>query len=473
VDPLALGGSVEGIELYGVRDRDHNVALLKPLVFAPDENAFDLALSAVLGDYHPSVVSELQYIALRTNLENAGRISEVIHAVMVGATQGDLRRRRDQLCLTTAELSDLDQVLEPTRLAGQAMAPDTESQARFARQAVGVLRKRCETSADERAAALIAECFGSLGDTPSGEQLLTQVRTALINVMYVMLDLPTILEPAGTLARTFLSRGGVLSPRLPEAPRDRAELLTFVESLRNSAAEVVDPTLKPWSRAAEALAEGLSAVQTDRLGDQVGQWATGTGACPVCAMWFAASGPVALDTTCDYLQDRHGSDWVRIPEGLNRVTCPFCGTEMARETPAVFYLPTRGYVIYCLSELPGVPRDELQRLHAPTIARIREHYAATLSPQDAVDYWAAPELVAYGWEEFLFTVQMGETIAQDHIYGVSVYAAGSGAIHDLTKKFTRYLTAAEVQQRRFLVTDAVRNKWLHPIDLSGAHLEDL
>jgi hypothetical protein len=175
-----------------------------------------------------------------------------------------------------------------------------------------------------------------------------------------------------------------------------------------------------------------------------GQWSTGIGPCPRCAMRFAACAVVALDTTGTFLGYRPMNEDIHLPRGLNRVACPFCGIEFAIETPAVFYVPERFAVIYCLPTSAQVTSEDALDHHRRDIESIRNRYAATLDPTEQARYWAAPELFTYTWEKFLDAVQRGETLMEDHVFNMAIFRDGTGVISDLTKKFVRDLTKAEV-----------------------------
>ena len=67
------------VDLYPPRERALNVALIRAVVYAQDEAAFDAALSGFSEQFHPSVIAELDW------MEQVVDEKQLIHA----------QRRRD------------------------------------------------------------------------------------------------------------------------------------------------------------------------------------------------------------------------------------------------------------------------------------------------------------------------------------------------------------------------------------------
>jgi hypothetical protein len=461
-------------QTYPPRDTSHDAGLVERLFSTaahPRHEGFDDALVSILDDLHPALVAAVREHALAVGAEELSLANGVFLRLLHESLPWALGREHlgvERDLLTTAKTAWVAHL--------RAVHEDQSSLAQRQRALEPVLRDlraQIVAAAERRLLQATDRALQSITSLPSGEEVLIRVRTALVNALLLLMDQPIIGASALGLARRFEEAGTHLRPPLPPPAGDAAELAVLVSALRHWANRVMqwgNPELAPWSTAVRHLADGLDHVDTSGLGRTVGQWRDFVGPCPMCGMHCASCVCEALDSTGTFLRSKYGSDWLRIPAGLNRVTCQFCEYETCLEAPMVAYWPDRGCVIYCLPEVDGVSPENLPDLYRLVLGRIRNRYAGTLSGPEQSAYWASPELIAYGWERFVFLIQMGESISQDHIYQVRVRPDGSGYIHDPVKRFERELTVAEVAQGQTILTETVRYYQRHPVDLSGAGL---
>ena len=161
-------------------------------------------------------------------------------------------------------------------------------------------------------------------------------------------------------------------------------------------------------------------------------------------MHFASEALMSIDSTCSFVHSFHDGI-IYLPPGLNFVTCPFCGEGAYIEFAAMFHSVDRRQVIYCLPRRPGLTDDQAIALYRPFIAGIREEYLRRISPELARVFNEAAELIAHSWNEFVYAIQMGETVWEDHVLNLITLSDGSGLLVDFTKGFVHGLTPAELQ----------------------------
>src|SRR5262249_19276927 len=139
-----------------------------------------------------------------------------------------------------------------------------------------------------------------------------------------------------------------------------------------------------------------------------------------------------------------------IPADFNVAQCPFCGHETGIESPAMCYIPHRQQVVYCLPTGGVLSRAKAVDQLGPAIRAIRERYLKGLDVSQQREFEASSELITDSREQFLYALQMGETVYEDHVYNLITQEDGSGMIVDTTKGFFRELSVKEMQQRRHM-----------------------
>lgn len=434
------------VDLYEARDHQLNLNVLHAFTSARSREEFIDARDAMLMDFHPSVLSELDRMALsRQSDETAAFLEFLRDHVSLISSPITLRRRQQRLDVPASELMELEAVaaeyLEVARTE-PAMAVRVQEQLR---EALAVLISLV-SKAIPSIGSITAQFRSDLGACATGERWSCAATAALQNALLVSFDHPPSREYAERLSQRIVERYGSVGAMVSLSGADSTTLDDVSNRLISSASDL-EAILPGWCKVAEQVIGSLQSIRYDRVNVLDGQWTASIGPCPECAMSFATCALVALDTTCSFIASDHLAGFIHLRRGLNRCTCPFCGGEFAIETPAVFYVPDRFAVIYCLPTSSTIPQSSAADSYEDAIELIRTRYATSLSPSEEARYWAAPELFTYSWEKFLDAIQRGEVIAEDHVSGLTINRyGGGGTVTDLAKKFIRELTDTELAE---------------------------
>jgi hypothetical protein len=114
----------------------------------------------------------------------------------------------------------------------------------------------------------------------------------------------------------------------------------------------------------------------------------------------------------------------------------------------MFFAPGRQQIVYLLPGRPELTDADLIELYGPALASIRDGYSSPLAPSLRTVFERSTELLTTRWAEFVYAVQMGETVREDHVYNLVGLRDGSGFVEDMRKGFVRELVESEVEQYR-------------------------
>ena len=429
------------------------------------------ARAAMLDYYRPARLAQMDLLLLSSiNLDvNWAWLTRL--RLWIRALPSDLVLRAPRLGLDNDTVDRLGALAAAhAEHADAASAELTDRNRVFFDELLGRVGEACEAELTPRVAAALRGYIAATRERPSGERIAGAARCALTNVLLMLLDSPATALPASHAAYAWAAQG--LFPLGPAfAPADDAGVDAFAGELDTFAAQADraqlpelgwtarmiagsltgmfagDPQYEPggprWSAGPPDWLRDQRRVDRHALGGLDGQRKLMVVPCRDCTMPGAALAATALDPSYEAL---HDEERVIIPAGLNRFTCAFCGAEQTVNTPAVFYRPDRRQVIYCLPTADPQQPDEAIGRHRAAIERIRDRYLNTLTAEQAAAYQDAPELLTFNWEQFMYAVQTGNTIPEDHAYTGRVLDDGTVAILDPTKRFIRYLTPAEAAE---------------------------
>ena len=112
----------------------------------------------------------------------------------------------------------------------------------------------------------------------------------------------------------------------------------------------------------------------------------------------------------------------------------------------LFYSPIRQQVVYCLPiDAPQIDEGEAIEFFRGAIEYLRSRYVKGLTEEESRRFDAATELLAYSLPDFLYAIQMGETVDESHVYNFVRMPNGTGLVVDLSKGFARGMTTSEVK----------------------------
>ncbi len=401
----------------------------------------------LLADYHPARVAQIDMVLCNPGVAHTTWALNVRKLLWLAALPADLRARAERLGLDAATLDEM--IAISARFAETGFESTPVEYRAFADERTRLLGSACEAELLPRLEQQLRSMWDRLTDLgpPSGERLAGAVACALGNVLLMSMDSPDTSIGASVVAyhAAAESRFPTLLARA-EPPREAAGIARLAEDLAGIAQAAERQDLAELAYTAR-VAEGML-VQIDdpveALAALDGQWSVRVIACRECAMPNVALTAAGLDPS---LPGLHDGERVIVPRGLNRHTCCFCAREQTVNAPAVFFVPDRGPIIYCL---PTPDPEAAIDLHGAEIERIRGRYAATLDEAERERYFAAPEILTYNWEQFMSVARTGETVPEDHEYRIiGPMANGDFAISDPAKRFLRFVTAEEAIELGF------------------------
>lgn len=418
-------------------------------------NEFFEAIQTLGSNFHPGFFLELDWQELRLDRDysEGPGIYEIIDDFAFAFTlpQNIFLRARpndEQRAAFAAWVDSYKDLFEdwrsrwPDPVAYRPLSPELSRQAALGMSTLGLPAQPAPGIDVE---ALVAHALSSLS---SKERIFSFVRMTLSNELLAYLDHPPSRQAAKRFLRHDRRDGGGL-PVLHSMPRpenaDAAELEAF---LRARAVTAESEGLTSWSFVVEKVADLIRNSNLDDLNDFDGNWSDSCLPCGHCSMWFAFEHITAIDTRCSFVNWR-GTNLTYLPAGLNQADCFFCGHSSPVESPALFYSPQRRQVVYCLPiKMPRIEEEEALEFFRGSIEYIRNVYIKNISPEEARRFDGASELLTYSLPDFLYAIQMGETVPEDHVYNFIDMPNGTGLLVDLSKGFARHATKSEVEWLR-------------------------
>ena len=433
--------------LYPPRRRTENIELIRAVLAATSEAAFDAADAAIAASLHPSLFAELDWMERTVPPEQRERAGSMADGMFLQHLPALIAMRRTEFDLPDAALAlevhshpaFYSAVLQKWPAEATALGPEVLDRIRghlgAGRTDAGELAAQWQAVARSGVQRLLA-------DVTDPDWLLVLVDVEATNAMAEALDHLSSRLDAKALVRSW---GMQYSRVHPAAPSDTADTAGIADRLRSMAEDAQHHRL-PWLAGRyRALMEAVEAVDPGSLTDYFGERLEGFGNCGSCSMLFASSPVVSLDPTCPGVFEAD-SGVVRIGRNLNVARCPFCGTEARIDAPSMYYSPRSNLVLYNVPAR-GFSEPEALEVHRPVIEAIRERYLARVTPAEAQAFEGAREEITYSMIDFLTAIQMGTTAREEHVANLVRFADGSGQLVDNTKGVLIDLTPQEVAER--------------------------
>jgi hypothetical protein len=436
---------------YGPRQRQTNRALIDAILDARDDTAFSAACNTFVGDFHPSLLAELDLLELRWTGREAEFVVGLAEHLFVLSLAANLRARRFQLHIDAVDLARIETELAAftrawVRTPEAARAFVVQEFTESWQRTIGAGSDAVEAGFCEREIERLRRELAELGDLA---RLANVADVAVQNALLVLLDIPNTRKRAQIFVREW--RKMTSFPYLPAVPRPfpkSADPIREVSAWLTAVAHQAGRNgLAPVAEVAEAAIDLIQRLSPAQLGGFDGDRVTGLGSCGRCAMSFADEVLQTIDFRCPFFHAL-GENLIYWPSRLNVTECRFCGHATVTEHPMMFFAPGRQQVVYLLPARPGLTHADLIELYRPALAGIRDQYASRLTPNLRAVFERSPELLTTRWAEFVYAAHMGETVQEDHVYNIVGLRNGSGLVHDLSKGFVRELVESELEQYR-------------------------
>jgi len=428
---------------YQPRDRATNVEAISTLAASADQEAYERSMRALLDDYHPGLLHELDVAVATAPAESTEGYEHRGSEVFLSALPRLLQQRRTALGL---DGEGLDATVDQHRtffafFVEHHPDPGSVLGAETIKRIEGRLAQP-PRSAEELAAVWYDDERGRLqavlGELDDIEWVIAKLNAELCTAMLLATDNPLCRLDA----RRFINQRGAYLPTVEGIDGDQFSLdlaADELEALGQAAAEADLHHYAAFCRAAGDVVRGLDQDGLDQFRGRIG---LGSGHCGHCSMNYAATGLASFDPTCPGLFDGDGS---RITLTLEHTTstCPFCLTRQRIHAPALFYAPERNQVVYHLPMVGVTSESEAIEAARPVIEELRQSYLERVDEETAAAFEGAPEEICFDMMEFLYAIQMGTTARENHVFNLVGYDGGAGAIVDTTKGVTIELTAGE------------------------------
>jgi hypothetical protein len=449
--PKALEGNLpmpSFPEIYPPRERSTNVALIKGLIAAQNQQEFEAADQRVAQGLHPSLLAELDWMEMSMPAQQRAGGARLADGLFIHHLPAILAQRRAELDVSDEELrweisahlhfySNLIQDEQrPLDSLGESLSqriqnciqtiePDTE----------GVLSRMRDAERPR-----IAAVFSGL-ETPDWIPLMVDVE--IKNALAKSLDHAS----SRMQTKQFVRHIGTQFPNLNIFSMESGDdLQLLLQRLGELEALAREWSVYRLAAVCGVLREALAEVDATRFGVFGGEIAAGYGGCGTCSMMYASTSMVSYDPTCPRLFQA-GGDRILLPIDFNVSVCPFCGEEARAEAPSMFYSPGRNLVIYNCPQLGQFSEDQARDVHRPALTNIRQTYIERISAEEAAKFEQANEEFTYSAAEFLVAIQMGTTVKEQHVFNITRFPDGSGCIVDTTKGVIIGLTRREMESR--------------------------
>ena len=437
--------------LYAPRARAENVALIRAVVQAPSEEAFDEARVRFAERLHPSLFSELDWF--EASVPPASRPGARRHVDgLFFENLAPILAQRSAAWPNDAELdADVAANVEFYRFVlgdpETAGALGAERSARIAEITAALPAERGSAEwpeeGDDRGArdAPLRSALDAVGD---------RNRLPLLATVAVQNDVLHHLDhvPSRQRTKAWLRRrhDGWL-PALPLDDLDEAAARQRLDAALSALGEdAAGERLPELARTVRVLRAFLAEADLDAVHGFDGDTNASVGQCGRCAMPFASEVVVSLDPTASWLCEL-GDERIVVPE-FNVARCPRCGHRARSDTPMLFHAPSRSQVVYLLPTGGQRSEQEAIALYRPLIEHARQRYVSRLDPGAAARFVASVELLTYDVRDFLAAIQLGSDVQEWHAWLTVGLADGTGLVVDPTKKVIIALTPEELAEHR-------------------------
>jgi hypothetical protein len=421
--------------LYTPRMRQDNLAILGGLMSAQSPGEQELAFRHGQEHFHPSLLAECDY---RARLREGEHWQSVAHKAITlylfTLHQNTLPRPPHP----SIAVNRLVAALEGYRSSVEGKGPTLAEHLSIAKRTQGAILSSAPSCAS-KLERLIADVQVEVSSCRAGSKLVAIVEATLENATLLLLDAPATRIDA--LAYIFWwreAKGTNLS-----APVYSVETSEQLSQLRSWLGELQDTSrraeLGQLSEVASTLSSVLDSKGLEERAVFDGEWSRTLVHCSRCSMIFASKSPTVLDQDCPSIGT--GEGFLFFKRELNRAVCVFCGNESHLEVPGFLYWRARNLVVYRLPLTPFARQEEVYELCRPAVEAMRERYMARLTEVERDKFEHAVEIVAHGWDEWLYAVQMGDVVTEDHVVLIETPEGDEGGriMIDITKMFIREL----------------------------------
>lgn len=431
--------------IYALRSRDENIALIRALRAARDEQAFLAASRAASASMHPSLLSELDWMEIsmpEAQREAGGRFVDGFFA----------HHLRDIFAVRSVAFEQPDEVLAEDvaenlgfyRTAADDPSRPLEGLGDALALRIHAIIDRTGHPPDDaltrRGGAMPPAAADLLSSSTDGAWIALRMIAILENQLLMTLAHP----PTRPRAKHWLrSVGGSLPIAALDdltSPDGVTRAVTHLEGMARSTERAA---LYDLAACCDALASTLGAAAPTGFSGYEGQLGLGKGSCRRCAMHFASTTVVATRAAADGA-DHGRRDTITVPVDFNVATCVFCGEEARIDAPALFHAVERDLVIYNMPRLGQWSEEEARDVHHEYLGRVRDDYVSRLDDGERQRFARAREEVTFNIVDFLRCIQMGTTVREEHVWNLVRLADGTGLTVDPTKGVLIPLTKGEI-----------------------------
>jgi hypothetical protein len=404
--------------LFAKRSRRMNQELLAAVMRADNRKTYIVALDECFNNYHPSLLSELDY-----------------HIYFLAPHED----RGKDIAARLSKLSDrLFELTLPRRLSGDAFESVWSSATEFAELDSGQVESAVRSLTMRDSHGMSGPTLYEFDGGASFEQTKAIARANINNILFWALDRPSSRSNAKAFLTEWLARTSTPWPR----PRD--DFTDWLKQIMNIALSSQFSILLDYC----ALVNNTLATEDNRTELFVGGYASEQSICASCSMRFGSWCPTLIDDRSEALTAGipEGEPWYLFwPPRLNWATCPYCAHATYINPPTLFYSFNRNQFVYLV---PGYsdddPIDSLPKVLLQFVQSLHEKYIQ-LRPEAAAVSIKATELVVGAWDSFVRAIWMGETIFENHAWNSVQNPSGGVTILDGTKGFIWELSSEETQ----------------------------
>jgi hypothetical protein len=437
--------------VYRPYNRAMNQALINSLVQPQGPNPMVRACQAHQANFSPSLYAELDWQRFRPDVSdsNLQQILDLIHGLLfvIGFPTNMLARYEDHghLRLQSLELSHFEPIFDAWQEVW--MRPEREPVLASFRQWVQELRtpprRAVEVALRERA---LKQLDRVLEDCSDPQNLVKWTEQILLNTQYAFLDLPWTRLAVRDSLLSSQTRSALIALLSEQSTADLRPS-AMAAYIRSRADHAISPEAEEWAGLLREAADRLAGVDSAMLSGDDGDWTESRSVCGRCSMWFASRTVAAMDDTAGFAKDS-SKPIMYLPHDTMVSSCPFCGFSAPNSVAALYFARQRGQVIYLAPTREGVSRSDATSIWTPAIKELQSRYLKRRGQAVGEELSAAAELVTHDLAEFFYGIQMGDTIAEDHVFNFLEMEDGYALIFDGEKGFARVLTPGEAEVYR-------------------------
>lgn len=432
--------------IYSPRDRDTNVALIKNVLYAQNEENYRFSLKEFEANIHPSMYAELDWMERTMPQENRERAIEFVDGMFLNNLEKIVSLRQDEFRLNVRES------IEEVTLNRDFYRFIIDQEPEIVNSFPEDLRKQIKDTYNAPPETLsIKETTLFEPENKRIRQLLNQIKDNEVLPLVVEMEIDNaVAKCLDHVSSRMRAKSYVRSLKNNFPQLNLSKFLTnedlkrFVGQLEKIYSEAKKRSLIPLAVVCEIVLDYFDQTDVLNLTEFGGERAKGYGHCGQCSMMYSSTAIVSLDPTCPFLFE-HGADRIYLPLDFNISVCPFCGYKSRNDAPAMFYSPSRNQVIYCVPTLGQFTEAQAEDVHKPVIDAIRERYKEKIGALQAAAFENANEEVTYDSSRFILAIQMGTANLVHHAFNRVSLADGSALIVDpTTQVMVELITPTEV-----------------------------